>query len=315
MMTECERLQSEGIFDESFFKEEIRDEFCVDSKRKKIWAISIDLLLQVEHLCKKLNIEYFALGGTAIGAVRHKGFIPWDDDIDIGMLRKDYNKFLELSPKMLSAPYFLQTSLSDKGFYNRPFARLRNGNTTGISPGDQSKSINNGIFIDIFPLDGYENKVNPKLFIYSSKIKSAFAWNEVHYESVSYNVVRKLMKPITPIVLQGSIESFYMNHEKKATEFSNKYQQYVGLMYSFFGYASERLIWKKEWFDKSIALPFENVTVSLPVGFHEMLSVEFGDYMQLPPKETRGKHHDLEMEPDINYRTYCSQKYKVQYCR
>ena len=312
-MTECERLVAEGLFDESFFEEEIRDEFYVGTKRKKVWAISIDLLLQVEKICKELGINYFVICGTNIGAVRHKGFIPWDDDIDIGMLREDYNKFVAVAQDKFVEPYFLQTTLTDDGFYNRQFIRLRNSRTTGISPCDQKKRINNGIFLDIFPLDGYEEKMDTKMFLFGSKIKSATAWNYCHYDMVQRVPTRKIMKFLTPLIIPGGVKRYFTKHNKRATALSKKYNRYVGIMYSFFGYKTEKLIWDKECFSQTVFLPFENIEVPVPAGYDKVLTITYGDYMKFPPKEVRGKHHDIEFEPDVDYKTYCAEKYGVTY--
>ena len=79
-----------------FYQAEYRDGFFVDEERKKVWAVELDLLELLISICDKHGIKYFAIGGTLLGAARHKGFIPWDDDIDIGMLRKDYDRFLKV---------------------------------------------------------------------------------------------------------------------------------------------------------------------------------------------------------------------------
>ena len=91
-MTECERIIKEGILPETFIKPETICDFYVDEMRKKIWAIEIDLYLELEKVCKKHNLRFYAIGGSILGAVRHNGFIPWDDDMDVCMPREDYEK-------------------------------------------------------------------------------------------------------------------------------------------------------------------------------------------------------------------------------
>lgn len=115
-MTECERIIQQGVLPKSFFDEEQICDFFVDKKRKKIWAIELDLLIQFDKICKKHGLIYFLIGGTLLGAVRHHGFIPWDDDLDVAMPRKDYDLLMQLKDEF-SEPYFLQTPYTDEGYY------------------------------------------------------------------------------------------------------------------------------------------------------------------------------------------------------
>ena len=138
---------------DDFLEEEIRCGYTVTRKMKKVWAVELDLLNELLRVCNKYNIKIFASGGTMLGAVRHKGFIPWDDDIDMGMLRKDYDKLCKIANKEFQYPYFFQTNYTDPGTL-RGHAQLRNSNTTSFLQNEGSEySFNQGIFIDIFPMD------------------------------------------------------------------------------------------------------------------------------------------------------------------
>ena len=154
-------------FPEHFFEPEVRDGYEVSCEMKYIWAVELDLLNQLLTVCQKYNIKLYAAGGTMLGAVRHKGMIPWDDDIDMMMFRSDYDRLCEIASEEFKEPYFFQTNETDPGSY-RGHAQLRNSKTTGILKHelDQKREINQGIFIDIFPLDNVpddENEwVNPK---------------------------------------------------------------------------------------------------------------------------------------------------------
>ena len=94
---------------EDYLNEEERDGYLVTSEVKQLWAVLLDILVQIDSICKKHNIQYFLCGGTLLGAVRHRGFIPWDDDLDVMMKRNDYNRFCEVAPIELQQPYFFQT--------------------------------------------------------------------------------------------------------------------------------------------------------------------------------------------------------------
>lgn len=141
-----------------FYKEEIRCGWRVDEKTKRIWAVQLEMLDEVERICKKYGLKYFADSGTLIGAVRHQGYIPWDDDIDLAMLREDYETFLKVAPGELKEHLVLQTPYREKN-YLRAHAQLRNSRTTGCSREDRKAGYNCGIFIDIFPLDAMPEAV------------------------------------------------------------------------------------------------------------------------------------------------------------
>lgn len=139
---------------EHFLDEEIRCNYTVSHKMKKVWAVELDLLNEFMRVCKKYNITYYADAGTSLGAVRHKGFIPWDDDIDVMMFRDQYQKLCKIAKKEFKHPYFFQTEDTDPGSL-RGHAQLRNSLTTGILQCELAGKwgYNQGIFLDIFPID------------------------------------------------------------------------------------------------------------------------------------------------------------------
>lgn len=141
---------------EEFYKKEVRRDYTVSTDMKKVWAVELDLLAELDRVCRKYNIKYCADGGTLLGAVRHKGFIPWDDDLDVAMLRSEFEKLNKIAPQEFKAPYFWQTEETDPGSA-RGHAQLRNSETTGMIRPEyehqRNNNFNQGIFIDIFPFD------------------------------------------------------------------------------------------------------------------------------------------------------------------
>jgi lipopolysaccharide cholinephosphotransferase len=121
---------------------------------KKLHIIELAMLGEFIRICQKYSLRYYLIGGSALGAVRHSGFIPWDDDIDIGMPRVDYEKFLSVAQAELDADLFLQTHKTDPA-YPFSFAKIRNSKTTFIQSDSSHLQMNHGVYIDIFPLDGY----------------------------------------------------------------------------------------------------------------------------------------------------------------
>lgn len=141
---------------EGFLDEENRCGYTVTRKMKEVWAVELDLLAEFQRVCEKYDIKYCAEAGTLLGAVRHQGFIPWDDDLDVGMLRSDFEKLNKVAPLEFKEPYFWQTEETDPGSA-RGHAQLRNSDTTGIIALEyehqRHNNFNQGIFIDIFPFD------------------------------------------------------------------------------------------------------------------------------------------------------------------
>lgn len=139
-----------------FLEEEIRDGYTVTKEIKELWAVQLDLVSKLQKICEAHNIRYFADGGTLLGTVRHRGFIPWDDDIDIGMFREDYDKFCSVCKEELEYPYFLLTEHS-VDCSPRLFSRLMRLDTTFLPFNPKKKSVYlptpYGIFVDIFPFD------------------------------------------------------------------------------------------------------------------------------------------------------------------
>lgn len=148
---------------DDFLEPENRMGYTISSEMKKIWTVELDLLAEFERVCKEHQIQYCAFGGTLLGAVRHHGMIPWDDDIDIAMLRSEFEKLNKIASDEFKYPYFWQTEETDPGSA-RGHAQLRNSQTTGILRQEYETQRNNnsnqGIFIDIFPFDNIPDDEN-----------------------------------------------------------------------------------------------------------------------------------------------------------
>ena len=135
-----------------FLEEEVRCGYRVTEKLKKIWAVELDLLNEFQRVCKKHNIKFTIFGGTLLGAVRHKGFVPWDDDLDVAMTRVEFDKLCRIAETEFDYPYFFQTALTDRRYFFS-YARLRNSETTAIISGNGTPDYNNGVYIDIYVLE------------------------------------------------------------------------------------------------------------------------------------------------------------------
>lgn len=291
-------------YDTSFIKPEIRAGWNVSKKMKKVWWVQIDLIKQLDYLCKKNGLRWYPMWGTLLGAVRHHGYIPWDDDIDIVMPRNDYEKFLIIAKKSLKKPYFLQTTLTDKECMYM-WASLRNSNTTGNRSSCLSKKQNNGIGIDIMPLDGCcNNKTMYKISRLPVRIVSVLANTYVNEfnNSVLAVVIRKALRTIGGFNYKKAYIWCEKQNKKHKWENSEKV--------AFRAHADpltkviERDMWLKCYFDEVIPMPFENITIPVPREYDKLLHQIYGNYMELPPLNKRKGKHDMIYEPDIPYKEY-----------
>lgn len=295
-MTECERLIDQGIFHPSFFEEEERSGFIVTEERKKIWAIELDLLRVFSEVCNKYGFRYYAIFGTLLGAIRHKGMIPWDDDLDVCMPRDDYERFCEVAVKDFQYPYLLQTPYTDEGYYYS-FAKIRNRNTTCMPVVMKEAGFCHGIHLDVFPLDA----CNPETYskdrdvIYQSIMKCSSYMKE---KSKDLDEIQK--EKIRNYNTSDPLSEYEMI-QKIA---SNK--QYIGT--GFVGtpvntiLRQEQLIWKESDFSDYKTVPFENLEMRIPSGYHNILTQIYGNYMEFPPMEQRGTwHKGVIWNPDIEY--------------
>ena len=292
-----------------FLEEEVRCGFTVSEKLKKIWAVELDLLNELMRVCKKHDIKMQVSYGTLLGAVRHKGFIPWDDDLDVWLPRDEYNKLLKIASSEFTHPYFFQTALSDRKYFFQ-YARLRNSMTTGIIAGRASPDYNNGIYIDIYVIDGFTQSpllFYPQLFFRRIMIKCLTLYCQEGMEKGSGLLGFVLFRMIRPVVRLFKYEFLFALNNKFISLY-NKMTDRLSVVYEMLRTPYSHWITRAEWGD-SITLPFENISVPVPRAYHQILTRMYGDYMTYPSPEERGTWHEgiLRFEPDIPYKEYLQQ--------
>ena len=297
-MKEINRIISKGVISEEFLKSEIREDFLVDEKRKKIWAVELDILLLFDTLCKEHNLTYFLMHGTLLGAVRHKGFIPWDDDIDVVMPRKDYDKFLALADT-IKEPYFLQTPITDSesGF---SIAKLKNSNTTCVNELFKYQDMNFGIHIDILPLDNFVDEGAKERY---EKINALNIDASTYMRLKHPNLDEKNKERVKKYSGKAPKEIFE-EVEKISSQFENIETDKVTVS-PLTLYPLENNVFEREDFSDKIMCEFEGFSFPIPIGFERLLKVMYGDYNILPSKEKRGIWHGGAIfEPDMPYKEY-----------
>ena len=290
------------VYTDDFLKEEVRCDYTVSAKQKKVWAVELDLLSKLMGVCDKYGIRVYAFAGTLLGAVRHKGFIPWDDDMDVCLLKDDYEKLLRVADKEFKAPYFFQTAYTDRKFHIGS-ARLRNSNTTGFIPYNDDVDYNNGIFIDIFILSGY---VDNKVLLITQRLQLKFIESLIH----SYYVKKKKKKGIKKVVMSivKSIDNHFIKYENLLDEYYRILNKYEGRSERVTILTSSNWIMRRYWCWKedlgnSIVLPFESIEIPVPVNYDRVLKNAYGNYMEFPPIDERGKWHEsvIVFDPDTPY--------------
>ena len=227
-------------------------EYKTTEALKQVWEVQIDLLNRLQEVCSKNGLQFYLEGGTLLGAVRHKGFIPWDDDIDVVMMRDDYDKLNRIAAKEFEGPYFWQTTYSEKHLYCG-HAILRNTETSGFSKNEIDKDYCLGIGIDIFVMDGvFENPI-------------------------LYGLHRCITKVVNKLVRKTFSKTLFRFYESLFRMKSVASSKQVGLLSWRYRHGEIR---KKEYYTEMQMLDFEGCKYPAPYRSHELLRDYFGaNYM------------------------------------
>lgn len=256
----------------------------------KIKKILFDLLCFFDSFCSQNGLKYYASNGTCLGAIRHHGFIPWDDDIDVLMPRKDYEKFLTLKPLLKTLGYEIY-SVFDDGYY-LPYAKICETKTTLVE--FKNRPFLLGQFIDVFPMDEAENSEQCRKF-FEEKRKSIQKYSRcldrsLWREFLKESVFLKKAKKLGLLLFRKILKSFFLK-KFLATEEKIKRQTGPFFMSYVSDYEFEKKLHNKEWFGDGVRVPFECGTIVVPSNYDAYLTKLFGNYMAPPPVEKRVSHH------------------------
>lgn len=260
-------------------QDEVRDGYLVPAAMKRVWAVELDLLEKFLDYCKLHNLRCWADGGTLLGAVRHKGFIPWDDDIDLAMPREDYDRMCRIGNEGLEAPYFLQTAYSDID-YHRSHAQFRRSDTAAIRPSDCFEPFNQGIFIDIFPLDAVPEdkemvRASCKCMRKTTRFLKSKNCNLLMSGRLSL-IFRKLKAKY--MVRKYGWTTIYSKAEEAMRALGKMPHTKVAEL-TFLG---DKVVWDKSIFDETVWLPFENTKIPAPRDYDAFLRTHFGPNYMTP---------------------------------
>ena len=272
-------IETKLKFAASFFDEEEKCGFYITRKRKQVWAIELDMLHEFDQVCRKHGLKYFLDGGTLLGAIRHGGFIPWDDDIDVIMLRADYNKLLQIAPDAFHHPYFFQHAYTDM-FYCRGHAQLRNSKTCGALRDEfLNVRFNQGIFIDIFVWD----------VVSEDEQKLRRQEQELNYYRQLMD--RMLESPVPkPIIVRRAGQNdlrfenlmhIYSVFDACAARFEGEQSQFVTPLLFNRKVEDNRRIDRK-WLSETKTAEFEGMTFPIPGNADALLRCYYGDDYMTP---------------------------------
>lgn len=285
--------------------EEVIDGHLVTAETKKLWAVEMDLAKKLLEVCKKHNLKIWATGGTLIGAVRHKGFIPWDDDIDFCMMRDDYDRLMEIGPTEFKEPYFFQSFYTDPHSWEG-IVKIRRSDTAMIEQGYYyHKDFNRGVFIDVLVMDGIPQNLEEfapkykKIMTYGLMLENYRMRNPKVYP-IGFKVRHAL---IVAYVLLRNPYRLRKRIEKLLSSNSIDENEYCGLVefYSLERFDISKFKRRnKHYYDETVWLPFHDMQIPAPKGYHELLTDLFGDYMK--PVKGAQSHSIVAVDCNRSYK-------------
>ncbi len=238
------------------------------------------------------HLSYFAIGGTLLGAVRHQGFIPWDDDMDIAMLRPDYDRFLEIADTVFENDhYFLQTPWSDEN-YALSYSKILDRNTF-IEERNNVNDARKGVFLDIFPLD----KIPSSNTAQRRQIMTMRRLDSRIYLKLRYNIIdnpiRKFHNKLSPEQLSAA-RAFKHDRETGMTMYNDN-PRLVNYKNLASQYAYEKELFSADQVENTMLLPFEDTQIVVPADYDAILTQMYGNYMALPPENQRSEKHIIKL--------------------
>jgi len=252
---------------------------------RAVQLTQLELLQEVDRICRKCDIHYNIIAGTLLGAVRHRGFIPWDDDADVALLREEYDKFCEVCKTELNhEKYYFQDHKHTEG-YRWGYGKLRKKNTQFVREHQEDMPYEQGIFIDIFPLDNVpQNRLHRMVLNFKYYMLRKCMWAPIGVKSSSGFVERTLYKCLNKIS-DKMIYKCYNNCVEKSKKIKSDWVRILTYPTPTKDYAYKRI-----WYEHSKQIEFENIMFSGIKDYDEYLTFKFGQYMQLPPEEKRKIH-------------------------
>lgn len=262
---------------------------------EKLHSVLFEMLEEIDRICSENSIKYSLFAGSALGAVRHSGFIPWDDDLDIVMMRPDYERFLRIAEKELRPEFFLQKEFSEHWpmFYSK-IRKNRTAYMEKMFPKDPKQ--HQGIYVDIFPCDNLsDSKWKRKIQFFSSKAVIASSLGKRGY--LTDSIEKKVFIFFSKILPQKTLWRIVVNKNEPKSKF----------VHTFFGASSkyEKSVFYREVMNEMCMLPFCGKKFPVTSRYDEMLSILYGEYMTPPQeKDRKCKEHAMLVDFENSYEKY-----------
>jgi len=256
-----------------------------DEELKKLQDVQKELISEVKRICLKNNIHFNMVGGTMLGAIRHGGYIPWDDDADIGFLRAEYEKFREACKKDLNHEKYYMQDLRDTSGYRWGYGKLRKKDTEFVRLNQEFMPYEQGIFIDLMPFDNVpDNIIARKIHFFKCFIYRKFFWSEVGKISETNRFVKilyKIMCFVPMELLINRYQKFIDNGQRRKTKLVRilTFPTPKGV----YGY-------DRKWYTKLTNYEFDELILPGAKDYEGYLTVKYGNYMEMPPMEKRKVH-------------------------
>lgn len=263
---------------------------------KELQDTMLQILDEVDRVCNENGLEYFLIGGTLLGAVRHKGFIPWDDDLDIAMPRKDYDRFIEIARTTLNTQYEIDNFYTNDAYYLN-FTKVRKKDTLFVQSFQENYNGPKGIWIDIFPLDNWKKEKGLLDDFHVRIIKALRAI--AHYKTGIFLgnkntmvlTIKKTLAFLAKPFSTGSLMKLANSLMKKYKDNETEYFINISSQYHF----HKQTILKSKFYP-IVELDFCGKKYSCPNDYDYILNRLYGDYMKLPPKEKQITHNPVKLK-------------------